>query len=68
MSQEKTYKVLTTPGLSIHTVSECKDCINLSDGDTCRIWAFPGEKWNSEDGCNSFHSFSAESGESNEIN
>lgn len=61
MSREKTYKILVTPGLSIHTVGECKDCTNLTPEDTCQIWAFPGEKWNVEGGCDSYHSFSAES-------
>ena len=60
MIREKTYKVLTTPGLSIHTVGECKDCINLTSENTCQIWAFPGEKWNAEGGCGSYQPFSVD--------
>ncbi len=67
MTREKTYKVLTTPGLSIHTVGECKDCINHTSENTCQIWAFPGEKWNMESGCDSYHSFLADSGDINSI-
>ena len=61
MTREKTYKVLTTPGLSIYTVGECKDCLNLTSENTCQIWAFPGEKWNAGGGCDSYQSLSAES-------
>jgi len=52
MSREKTYKILTTPGLSIFGVSECKDCVNLTiEKNTCQKWAFPEKKWEKENGC-----------------
>ncbi len=61
MIREKTYKVLTTPGLSIYSVNECKDCTKLTDENTCQIWAFPGKKWDAENGCASYSPFLIES-------
>jgi hypothetical protein len=67
MTREKSYKVLTTPGLSIYSASNCKDCINLTSENTCQIWAFPGEKWKAESGCDSYRSYLAESSDTNSI-
>ncbi len=59
MIREKTYKVLTIPGLSIFGVSECKNCANLTIENTCQIWAFPEKKWENENGCVNFSPFSS---------
>lgn len=54
MIREKTYKVLTTPGLSIFGVYHCKNCINLTFENTCQIWAFPEKKWGNDCSCVNF--------------
>lgn len=51
MIRKKTYKILTTPGLSIFGVNECKDCVNLTFENTCKKWAFPETKWRKENDC-----------------
>ncbi len=60
MIREKTYKILTTPGLSIFAISECKNCANLTFENTCQIWAFPEKKWGTGNRCASYDSVSVE--------
>jgi hypothetical protein len=60
MDREKKYNVLTTPGLSIFGASGCKNCANLTSENICQKWAFPGKKWENENGCSDYAPFSSQ--------